>query len=379
MSSRGLLPVVFLVCPQRPKRQSKGFQNAPLRAAHLPKIMDRSKSEAEIRNDVPLDAIGARLRVRNISLDWLKIFLAIAVIGIHTFSLWQGVSAPLYMLKNGVFRIAVPTFLIINGFYIFSIIEQPVRFKRWCVRLILLYVIWTCVYASHFLPQGFSMETIIKLSFTIFFGYFHLWYLIAALFGGLILRCVRNLRDRTLALIIASLLVIGTAFQYWMRYSDFWALMHVGLFDLDSLYRNFLFVAFPYLGVGYLIAKNRIVAKAKIFPLALVFAAGLICVQAEALFNYNRVGSVKPFDMLIGLPFCVISIFVLCQKLYISGSAKWIAHLPQTLYLVHPLILLAAINHGVPFGLPLFGLTVTLSFLVAPLILKIARRYPQIV
>lgn len=61
---------------------------------------------------------------RNISVDILKLVLSFMVVGLHT-NFLRDLSFPVgYVLKNGFFRMAVPLFFIINGYYFYNIFTE---------------------------------------------------------------------------------------------------------------------------------------------------------------------------------------------------------------------------------------------------------------
>lgn len=56
---------------------------------------------------------------RKISLDILKLLMSFMVVGLHAGFLGDVDLLGEYLTVNGIFRLAVPTFLVINGFYFF--------------------------------------------------------------------------------------------------------------------------------------------------------------------------------------------------------------------------------------------------------------------
>ena len=59
--------------------------------------------------------------MRNLSLDYLKVFLAVCVVFLHGGWLYDINELVGYLHVNGLFRIAVPLFFIINGYYFYNI------------------------------------------------------------------------------------------------------------------------------------------------------------------------------------------------------------------------------------------------------------------
>ena len=65
---------------------------------------------------------------RNLNIDYLKIILAICVVAIHT-SPFDLFFEPIgYLAENGLLRVAVPLFFIMNGFYFSKVIEGEKKF-----------------------------------------------------------------------------------------------------------------------------------------------------------------------------------------------------------------------------------------------------------
>lgn len=83
---------------------------------------------------------------RNIALDLLKLLMAAMVVAIHA-EVFKDINQALsYFTVYGVFRIAVPVFLLINGFYFFQTLRDN-RVTIWFKRLIALYLFWMLIYA----------------------------------------------------------------------------------------------------------------------------------------------------------------------------------------------------------------------------------------
>ncbi|MFP7657401.1 acyltransferase family protein [Chryseobacterium proteolyticum] len=111
--------------------------------------------------------------MRNLSIDILKIVLAFFVVFLHM-HLFQDTRPVLgFVLVNGVFRMAVPTFLIITGYY-FYYVDNTQKLKKWLIRTFLLYLIWSLVYIPFWKKEDIFIN--------ILFGYHHLWYLIGTFF-----------------------------------------------------------------------------------------------------------------------------------------------------------------------------------------------------
>lgn len=265
---------------------------------------------------------------RNLSIDVLKIILAFFVVFLHMNFLKETYPVLSYILVNGLFRIAVPVFLVITGFYFFHI-DSAKKLKKWLFRTFLLYAIWMLIYVSYWKDNE-------QVWLTIIFGYHHLWYLIGTFFSGFLLYFLRNQSSRLLLTLAIFLFLFGYVVQvsgnlhYLNTESD-------SLLNDYLLYRNFLFVCFPFLTIGFLINKHRIDISTYKNSYLLVILS-ILGVIAEAFFNYNYISS-ESTDILFSLIFASPLLFLYCQKIYIKTTSKVLASLSTAIYVVHPLIM----------------------------------------
>lgn len=265
---------------------------------------------------------------RNLSIDVLKIILAFFVVFLHMNFLKETYPALSYILVNGLFRIAVPVFLVITGFYFFHI-DNKVKLKKWLFRTFLLYAIWMLIYISYWKDNE-------QIWLTIIFGYHHLWYLIGTFFSGIILYFLRNQNSKLLIALALGFFLLGYGVQvlgnlhYFENEND-------SVLNMYLLYRNFLFVCFPFLTIGFLINKHKVdLSEYKNSSLLVILS--VLCVVAEAFFNYKNISS-ESTDILFSLIFASPLLFLYCQKIYVKTTSKILASFSTAIYVVHPLIM----------------------------------------
>ncbi len=78
---------------------------------------------------------------RNVSLDILRFSMALSVVGLHAGFLADLTPLGSCLTVNGIFRIAVPVFLLINGFYFYPVLIKG-KSADWLKRVLYLYVFW---------------------------------------------------------------------------------------------------------------------------------------------------------------------------------------------------------------------------------------------
>ncbi|WP_066750861.1 acyltransferase family protein [Chryseobacterium glaciei] len=267
--------------------------------------------------------------MRSLSIDVLKIILAFFVVFLHMHLLRDYHPSLSYVLVNGLFRIGVPVFLIITGYY-FYFVDTFDKLKKWTVRTFLLYSIWSIIYIP--LWKEGSVFT------NIFFGYHHLWYLIGTLFAGILLFALRKKSTSVLVATIIVLFGIGYIIQLLGN-------MHYFTGEVDStlnlypFYRNFLFVCFPFLGIGFLIKKLNIDVKQKPSLILVLASVGLVIFESFLNYKVIRLKQKESIDLLISLLIACPLIFLYCKNLPFKTDSKILASLSTAIYLVHPLIM----------------------------------------
>lgn len=265
---------------------------------------------------------------RNLTIDVLKIILAFFVVFLHMNFLKETYPVLSYILVNGLFRIAVPVFLVITGFYFFHI-DNVKKLQKWLFRTFLLYAIWMLIYISYWKDNE-------QIWLTVIFGYHHLWYLIGTFFSGIVLYFLRNQNSKLLIVLAIGFFLLGYGVQvlgnlHYLEYEN------DSVLNMYLLYRNFLFVCFPFLTIGFLINKHK-VDLSEYENSSLLVILSVLCVVAEAFFNYKNISS-ESTDILFSLIFASPLLFLYCQKIYIKTTSKILSSFSTAIYVVHPLIM----------------------------------------
>ncbi len=303
---------------------------------------------------------------RNLSIDILKFGLAIMVVAIHAGFLSEVSQQLCYVLINGVFRIAVPIFFVINGYYFAKVLSSP---SAWLKRGLILYLLWMLIYSYYwFNPSEINVYFLAKIVKTLLVGYEHLWYIASMLGAAVILYYLRNLSPRLLLVIALVLYVVGTAFQYLGNYHFFKGSPLDTLFNTLWVYRSSVLFAFPFFCIGYLIARYQVHKKIKPAQLAVGVAVGLILLASESYINFNSMVKREGFDMLFSLLLVCPLVFMLFLSFNIEGKSKNIAFYSTAIYLVHFFIItqLKALTqlHGSMLTLAAIIISLAISFVL---------------
>jgi hypothetical protein len=285
-------------------------------------------------------------RERNLSIDILKLILSVGVVGLHG-NIFSDFSPLLsYLFVNGLTRVAVPTFLIISGFYFFEI-QAKEQFLKWIKRLFLLYLIWMFIYFKFW----FNSNYIITLTF----GYWHLWYLIGAVEAFIFLWCIRNLKFKYLLIITILCALSGLFLQYNINYN------FTEIRKLIYFYRNGLLLCFPFIMVDYFINKYNIMNRYKKWTIQSLLA-GIFLLIAEAYFNYKY--GRKGFDILFSLYFLCPILFLYASNIKHYSKNKTISMYSTGIYLTHGFVLICIRKLNVLTDTPTVIVTILLSILL---------------
>lgn len=268
--------------------------------------------------------------MRSLSIDLLKIVLAIFVVCLHLHVLRDTYPSLSYVLVNGLFRMGVPVFLIISGYFFFYVNDLS-KLKKWSFRIFLLYAVWSVVYIPFWKEND-------QAAMNILFGYHHLWYLIGTLFAGLLLFALRNIPAKKLFFVLLLCFCCGYMIQY-LGNSHYFKGETDAVLNLFPTYRNFLFVCFPFLGIGFLIKKLGIDVKRKPSLAIVLLSAG--AVTGEAFLNERvlHLQEKESIDLLFSLLVACPLLFLYGKNITVKTDSKILASISTAIYLIHPLVI----------------------------------------
>jgi len=276
---------------------------------------------------------------RNIALDTLKLSMALMVVGLHTGFLYDFTFIGGYLTVNGLFRIAVPIFLIISGFYFFSIALKNNQII-WLKRVLILYVFWmTCYSYFWFSLPDLSFIEIAKLLHKILIGYHHLWYISGMIGAAIILLLLRQYSSFLLFSSVVLTFIIGVIIQYSGNYHLFQGSVLDELFNHVWFHRNWLFFSYPFFTIGYLINKHSLHERVSLKLAGALSVLGILALFGESYVNYYQQDRYEGFDNFFSLVLVCPAIFILFMKLSVTGYNKNIALYSSSIYFIHVLLL----------------------------------------
>lgn len=290
--------------------------------------------------------------MRNLSIDYLKIVLAFSVVLLHLHFLGEKFPELSFLLVNGLFRLAVPLFLIITGYYFIHVTSFK-KFKSWFIRILILYTIWMIFYS----PLWFNQNNILGIISNITIGYFVLWYLSGVIVGGSLLFLCRNLKVKYLLSIAIIFYLTGYCLQQIGN-------LHIFTGKLDKILnwspisRNFLFDCFPLLAIGLLINKTKLDLKINISIYCVILSIFLMVL--ESYINYIFVSKIEPLDLLLMILITAPIIFIYVKNIKIIGENKNLSLFSTAVFLIHPFFMTVHSYFSIKISSVLFVLVMSI-------------------
>lgn len=291
---------------------------------------------------------------KNYFLFFLEGFACINVIFIHCmFPSWLGV------LVCGLARFAVPLFFIVSGYYLvpdnMNRKQRTERFRKKCINTgyilalaFLFYLLWRFVYLLLtsgleaalqyiyiYLQPRHILSMLLLNDYTAFGG--HLWYLGAVLYCYLIFLATDTERMESIARWMIPLL-LGIHLLGRIMCGFFGV---ESIFDIPVyiLFRNWLFMAFPFVLTGYVIQKKQdmILQHTTAKRLFFLFLTGVLFTCAENVFVYLKTGEDR--ELYVGTLLMTISMFLFALQNFRKPTISWVETIGERhllfIYIIH--------------------------------------------
>ncbi|MGY4493498.1 acyltransferase family protein [Pseudomonas sp. TE3610] len=314
-------------------------------------------------------------RTVNANLDRLKLVLAFVVVALHCKVMGGNDTTLGYVLCNGLFRVAVPVFFLINGYFLLHPLQSSAGYWVWLKRIIALYVFWMLVY-SPFYVTGPSVGALLAAVKQWFIGFFHLWYLLGMLGGSVMLYVVRKRPTWQIAALALGLFIIGLLLQYARVYVTIPQpfLQHFNQNDYTA--RNFVFMGFPFVALGYLLAREQVVPRLSRPALWALLGVGVVLMVGESLFNLQHTTDrALNFDFMASLPLVAPALMLLALAYESPTHSTYMGRLSSAVYFAHPLFIYVAMAVGLAYGNLMALVVAILVTAAAPLIIAVSRRW----
>lgn len=272
-------------------------------------------------------------------LDLLKLVLSYLIVMRHFMQLFLPNDSMLRIaITNGLSTVATPVFFMISGFLLFGKDYSGMRLKRQISRVLILYFVWSVIYAPFAVRQMLLGElTISKYMQEAVFGgtAMQLWYLPSLVFALLVVSLLRKMRYVTGFCIAGVLFVIGLLFDAY----DF---LIPKTFDLVMRYRavfltsrNGVFFGTIYVYLGMFFAGRNIRADKRILKLVILLCVVLL--EVEGYIVYKIAGRSVVNISIAALPaaICLFLLAVRTKLIFGLNTQLMLRKMSTAIYCVH--------------------------------------------
>lgn len=278
---------------------------------------------------------------QKLNLDVYRFIAALMIVAIHVYPLSVFSEDLDYFFTRVLFRIAVPLFLMITGYFVIPAYEKNNnKLKTYILKILKIYMISILIYIPINVYTGnFNSFNIITFFKDILFNgtMYHLWYF-PALIMGLYITCFILKKFSKRALLIFILLYIiglfGDSYYGLINnipiLNNFYSL----IFNVFNYTRNGLFYVPIFLYIGYMF-NNKSFYKNKFSFLILFLLLGFMLVEGMILYYNNIPRHTSMYLLLVPVSFVLFKILLSTT----TGSNKNLRNLATWIYILHPLFI----------------------------------------
>lgn len=307
---------------------------------------------------------------KKINIDYCRLLSAILIVAIHVYPFLSWSESFDYMVTRVMFRIFVPFFFMITGFFLLpKAMEDFSKLKRYSIKIMKIYVISTLIYLPLQIYNGYfsDFSILVFLKDLLFDGtFYHLWYFPALLLGLWVTYfCVRK-KVCFVFLILFLIGLFGDSYYGLVSGIPFVRSFYDFLFVFFDYTRNGLFYAPIFLYIGYLCSKRSISRKKSHIGFVLCF----LCLILEGALLY-WLGVPRHTSMYL---FLILVSYYLFQSLccYSWETSEQVRSVAMFVYILHPLFIvvvrfLSFIQNSFIYYVIVVLLTILCSFFVVKL------------
>lgn len=204
-----------------------------------------------------------------------------------------------YWIVNLSFRFVVPFFFVCSGFFSYRTYQNG-KIKKYLLRIISLYLLWTLIYIAFNLPYTVDWNIIYQILVRGSRG--HLWYFPSLIFSmvfvyGFLIKLNRKVSG-VICIFLYILGLLGDSYAKLLQYFP-------GIDAFNNLYmkifgatRNGILFPTIYIFIGILLAENweRPIANLKKINYAVLFITSYFLFVGE-LFTITKIGSARDINL----------------------------------------------------------------------------------
>lgn len=279
--------------------------------------------------------------LKKMNLDEVRLILAFMIIGIHTFPFTCISESFDYLITRVIFRIAVPIYLMITGYYIInkSLKDKKILLK-YLKNIFTIYLFSIIIYGIFLIKK---MPNVLEILKSILFTgpLYHLWYFPALILGViiayLIVKYIPKKYQGVVSIVLYFIGILGDNYFGFIENISILNIFYNTIINITGYTRNFLFYVPIFLLLGYKISieEEPIDNKENI----LYISSFTILLIIEGLI-IRTIGKPLHTSMYISLPFLTYFIFKYLITNLNKEENKKLRKLSSYIYIMHPWIII---------------------------------------
>ena len=281
--------------------------------------------------------------MKKINIDTVKLIASFMIVAIHVYPL-ESINSNLdYIFTRILFRIAVPTFLMITGYFVLPKTSSNVNYlKNYTKKILKLYIISIGLYIPLNIYMGyFNNNNLLIFVKDVFLNgtFYHLWYFPALLLGIWIDYFLMKIKNHKIIFFIFLILffigLFGDSYYNFISDISFFKKIYMHIFTIFDYTRNGLFYAPIFIYIGYLF--NFSYQKKSYFSriILLIISIILLLIEGIILYFYNIPRHNSMYIFLIQTSIFLFSIILknkTTRNIIYKNLSTWI-------YILHPLFI----------------------------------------
>jgi len=271
--------------------------------------------------------------------DTFRLIAAFMIVAIHTYPLTILSENIDYIFTRVLFRIAVPFFFMITGYFVLPVaLKEKEKLKTYTLKITKIYGISMLI----FLPLNlynhyFSNTNWVGILKDIFVNgtFYHLWYFPALLLGIWITYYLLKIKNKRIKISVFLLLymigLFGDSYYGLIKNISFIEPLYHFIFYIFDYTRNGIFYAPIFLGIGYLVANKEITLEKK-HKIYLFISFLLLLLEGTLLHHYGIPRHNSMYISLIPLSILLFSFLIKTKE----QTNKKQRNLATWIYILHP-------------------------------------------
>lgn len=317
---------------------------------------------------------------KKINLDHVRLILSFFIIAIHTYPLSFLGDFQDYLFTRIIFRIAVPLYLMITGYYILKkSLKQKEVLINYFKKISIIYLYSIIIY-SIFLIKNFSNWQVFLRDIFFTGPFYHLWYFPALILGIITTYYIIKYIPEKYQIIICAILyfigILGDNYYGFLHTADIFTSFYKFVTNITGYTRNFLFYVPIFLMLGYKISKEEKRIEKRTNIIYIIKFLVLMILEGALIYRYS---TPLHTSMYFALPFLSYFIFKYLITYLNKETNKNIREASTIIYIIHPwfIIILTKINI-IKNSLVFYLIICLFSYLISLLYLKIKRQIQKL-